>query len=349
MALFHQRGEALVNVTRVNELRARLERTFPVHIAQAQRVFNVLARHVMLARAQPSFDENSHVLVTGRTGTGKSFLAAEVAGWFELPFVAVDATALTEAGYEGMSIGEVYAQLYRAADGDVDRARHGVVLIDEFDKLAFKNDRKDDVSCTGVQYSLLKSLDGHSFPLPQEGELAFPSRARGQRGPSRILSTRGILFIAVGAFSGLVGPVTHASIVRHGFFPELIARFPNLVHLRSLGTRELRQYLSGTEVYLQEYVALFRAHGRELRFTPRALDKLAVKAARYDFGVRALKIVLDDLMVGHLDVLYGSTIPSFAVDVSGDAFTLRADAPCRGEGPPRRSTGRRGANGRKRP
>jgi len=265
------------------------------------------------------FYQKQNVLLLGPTGVGKTHLIRSAADLIGVPFVKADATKFSETGYVGGDVDDLVRDLIRRAGGDVKRASHGIIYLDEVDKLAgsFEGGGRD-VSGRGVQTNLLKLMEDGDVPVlsPNDvtGQLqSAMSAARGNTpGMPDTISTRHILFIASGAFVGidqvirdrLVAPQlslekTHAQIstsdfIRFGLEPEFVGRLPVRVACHALDENDLFQVLSRSESSLiHQYERSFAAYGIALRFQPDALRRLASLARDEKTGARGLMTVLE--------------------------------------------------------
>ena len=265
------------------------------------------------------FYQKQNVLLLGPTGVGKTHLIRSAADLIGVPFVKADATKFSETGYVGGDVDDLVRDLIRRAGGDIKRASHGIIYLDEVDKLAGSTEGGGrDVSGRGVQTNLLKILEDGDVPVlsPNDvtGQLqSAMSAARGNTpGMPDTISTRHILFIASGAFVGLDGIIRSrlgqnsmspakalaqagtSDFIRFGLEPEFIGRLPVRVACHALDEDDLFQVLEKSESSLiHQYKRSFAAYDIKLRFEPCALRKLAALARTEETGARGLMTVLE--------------------------------------------------------
>ena len=264
------------------------------------------------------FYQKQNVLLLGPTGVGKTHLIRSAADLIGVPFVKADATKFSETGYVGGDVDDLVRDLIRRAGGDVNRASHGIVYLDEIDKLASRSESGRDVSGRGVQTNLLKIMEDGDVPVlsPNDvtGQLqSAMAAARGNTpGMPDSISTKHILFIASGAFVGLdalirtrlgqtamatakaLGQANTSDFIRFGLEPEFIGRLPVRVACHALDENDLFQVLEKSESSLiHQYERSFAAYGIKLRFEPEALRKLAALARNEETGARGLMTVLE--------------------------------------------------------
>ena len=271
--------------------------------------------------------EKSNILMIGPTGSGKTYLVKTLARLLDVPLAVADATSLTEAGYIGDDIERVVSKLLAAADNDVDRAEHGIIFIDEIDKIAKKkNTNTRDVSGESVQQELLKLLEGSRVEVP------VGSNQKNALTPMTTVNTDHILFICGGAFPDLedivrerlnksssmgfaaelkdrydkdpdiLSRATTQDLRTFGMIPEFLGRLPILVTLESLTTELLVKILKEPKnAILKQYEKLLAMDEVKLSFEDAALEWIAEEALKKETGARALRAIIEDFM---LDIMY---------------------------------------------
>ena len=268
--------------------------------------------------------QKSNVLLIGSTGSGKTLLAQTLAKMLDVPFAIADATTLTEAGYVGEDVENILLRLIQAADFDIQRAEHGIIYVDEIDKISRKSENTSitrDVSGEGVQQALLKIIEGTVSNVPPNGGRKHPNQEFIQ------INTSNILFICGGAFDGLekiiarrsskksigfesdirgeadrdigelLSMVRQDDLLKFGIIPELIGRLPVIATLQSLGREDLVRILTEPKnSMVRQYKKLLSYDGIDLEFEPEALELIADRAIELKIGARGLRSVVESIM-----------------------------------------------------
>ena len=276
--------------------------------------------------------EKSNVIMLGPSGCGKTALLSHLSKLLDIPFAVTDASSLTEAGFVGADVEVAVRNLYYAADKDVEKAEHGIIYLDEFDKIARKSGANNSITADpgheGVQQALLKMLEGNVVEFTQRGQRKHPEA------PTIKVDTKNILFIVGGAFVGidkviakrlsttntigfgaevqgkddqpkfdeLIHQVRPEDLMEYGIIPEIIGRLPVICTLETLDEDALLRILTEPKnAPVKQYEKLLAMDGVTLEFEEDALRAVAQKAIERKTGARSLKGIIEDVM---LDVMY---------------------------------------------
>lgn len=291
--------------------------------------------------------DKTNVLFVGPTGSGKTYLAQTIAKHLDIPLAIADATSLTAAGYVGEDVENVITKLYNAADGDIDKVERGIIFIDEIDKISKMGEGRSttrDVGGESVQQALLKIIEGSKVLIPTKGGRKHPS------GQDQVeVDTSNILFIVGGAFADLrdnkkikvaaLGSAQEAKkktekekidaedIIKFGIIPELMGRLHLISELNEISEDAMVKILTEPkDSVIKQYERLFEIDDVQLKFTDVALHQIAKEAMKRKTGARALRSVVENIMI---DVMFN--LPSYrdqivTIDFKGDNFVENIDS-----------------------
>ena len=337
-------SSSAINLLKPKQIKEHLDE-FVIGQDQAKKVISV-AVYNHYKRVLNNDDDieidKSNIIMVGNTGTGKTLIARSIAKLLDVPFCIADATVLTEAGYVGEDVESILTRLLQAADYDIEKAKRGIIFIDEVDKIARKSDNPSitrDVSGEGVQQAMLKLLEGTVVNVPPQGGRKHPDQKM------IALDTKDILFISGGAFNGIEKDISkrlNTSVIgfksknkdfiesenilqyllpqdlkKFGLIPELIGRMPVVTYLNKLDKDALLRILvEPKNALINQYKKLFQIDNVSLVFDEDALHLIVEKAIDFDLGARGLRSICETVMLDAMfDIPSDKKVKSLKIDI----------------------------------
>lgn len=283
----------LNNKTDISQMYSSIKKTIISQDEQIMQILTTLFKNQKVINSALDDDMiaklKENLIIYGSTGTGKTEILKRISKLYNVPIVIEDSTSLSETGYVGRSVNDMLDNLYLAAGKDVELAQKGILVIDEFDKLAEKGTSKDHVSRIGVQRSLLKLLDGTMFYVD-----------------GKKFDTSKLSIVALGAFTGIsngddYSNVKSSDFVDYGIMRELMGRFSKMVHMNSLTKEDIKKILTESNFSpLNTYKELFNSMNIKFSYDMDFVDYIAEKTVSLNSGARSIKTVFDNEISGAL-------------------------------------------------
>lgn len=308
---------SMINDSDISKLYKNIKKTIISQDKQIMMILTSLFKNNRVINSSLSDDMvrklKENILIAGPTGTGKTEIITRISKDYDLPIVIADSTSLSETGYAGRNVEDLLSDLYIAADKNLEKAQKGILVIDEFDKLAEKNDQAM-VSRSGVQRSLLKILDGSRMYFD-----------------GMMFDTSKLTVIGLGAFSGIKEKESYDNIstedlTKYGIMQELVGRFSKVIKMNSLSKSDLKRILLESDLSpLNTYKSLFDEMGVSFSYDDKFVDFIAEKAEQLDTGARSLKTIFDEQISGALFSIFAGDYKNISLtspDENGISYKL---------------------------